>query len=273
MQIGILAESVVTLNSKARSNGIKASSSKLADNVSSKKKHKEKNSTARFYPIISYSITLLLVFLFIYSQFNFMHMGCAAYDTLSMAQMPVYCRLSVANSTIYLSLLFPSIVFSYLLARKKSLKAIIEGLGLSASKLTFNNIGIGVLLFASILLLSFAMSIFSALSNIPLPTNVQSLLGGMPLYLLIFSFIIAPIDEEILFRGFLVPRIGIVLSALVFALLHFSYLSISETFAAFVFGLLAGYVFKKTGSLYATIIGHMLVNLLTIIAILALSGV
>jgi len=220
----------------------------------------------------SYIITLLLVLAFFYSQYNYAVSGCTQYSVLSFSSMPLQCRLSTANSTIYLSLLFPSAVFSYLLMKRKPLHLIISELGLSRSKLTIRNLGIGVALFASILLLSFGLGIFSEITNIQLPTNVQQLLGGMPLYLLLFSFIIAPIDEEILFRGFLVPRIGIIASALFFALLHFSYSSVSEFIAALIFGLLAGYVFKRTGSLYASITGHMLVNMLTIITILAISA-
>ncbi|MGC8730310.1 MAG: CPBP family intramembrane glutamic endopeptidase [Candidatus Micrarchaeia archaeon] len=90
----------------------------------------------------------------------------------------------------------------------------------------------------------------------------------MPVYFLIFSFIIAPFTEEILFRGFLVPRLGIILSAIIFAVPHFiSYLSISEFVAAFLFGLAAGYAYKKTGSLYVSILAHMLVNFLAILSI------
>ena len=78
----------------------------------------------------------------------------------------------------------------------------------------------------------------------------------------------APIDEEILFRGFLVPRVGIVVSALLFAVPHLlTYASLSEFAAAFIFGLLAGYFFRRYKSLYPTILAHALVNLFTILAI------
>ncbi|MGC8495937.1 MAG: CPBP family intramembrane glutamic endopeptidase [Candidatus Micrarchaeia archaeon] len=226
----------------------------------------------KYVAYASYIITLILVFLFIFSQVNFADMGCTAYNINSFSSMPLHCRLSAANNTIYLSLLFPSIVFSYLLFKGKQISSIISELGLSRKAFTARNILIGISLFFAIILLSIAMGLFSEVTSIPLPTNVTALLGGMPLYLLVFSFLIAPIDEEILFRGFLVPRIGIIASALLFALLHFSYSSISEVVAALVFGLLAGYVFKRTKSLYASITGHILVNMLTIIAML-LAGI
>ena len=114
------------------------------------------------------------------------------------------------------------------------------------------------------LVVELGISLFSKFTNIPLPTNVMKLLGGMPIYFYIFSFLIAPVNEEILFRGFFVSRIGIIPSAILFALLHFSYASISEFVAALIFGLLAGYVFKKTKSLYTSITAHVLLNFLTI---------
>ncbi|MGC8648062.1 MAG: CPBP family intramembrane glutamic endopeptidase [Candidatus Micrarchaeia archaeon] len=172
-----------------------------------------------------------------------------------------------ADSTIALSLLFPSLAFSYLFYKGASLSEAVKSLKLDRRALTTRALGAGLLLFFAILLLEFALSAFQTITHIPLPTNVQQLLQGMPFYLIAFSVLVAPIDEEILFRGFLVPRIGIIWSALIFSLFHISYLSISEFAAAFIFGLLAGYVFKKTDSLYATILGHALVNLLTILVL------
>lgn len=171
-----------------------------------------------------------------------------------------------ANATILISLLFPLIAFSYLLSKTNDFDFVIKNLGLSIDKLTFKNIIFGILLFLIILIgVEFGLSSFSKITNISLPTHVQQLLQGFPLYFYLFTFLIAPINEEILFRGFLVPRIGIILSAVIFASLHFSYLSISEFAAALIFGLIAGYAFKRTKSLYVSIVAHMLLNFLTIL--------
>ena len=196
-----------------------------------------------------------------------------------------------ANLDIDLSMFFSFIVFSYLLARGQRLGKIIKGLGLSKDRITTRNMLRGLLLFALILLTEFMIEGFSAATGIQLPTNVSEVLSGMPLYFLLFTFIVAPINEEILFRGFLVPKlsaiastvfsmilhrqyypvsqwIGIIASAMLFALPHlFTYASLSEFFAALVFGLLAGYFFKRYKSLYTTVLAHALVNLLTIAAI------
>ena len=171
-----------------------------------------------------------------------------------------------ANSSIALSFLFPSVAISYLLMKGKTLKDIFGGLGLTKDKLSLYIVAIGIGVFFAVLLFDVAVSLFSVATNIQLPTNVQMVLAGTPIYFLIFTFLIAPINEEIFFRGFLVPRIGIILSAIIFAVLHLSYLSVSEFAAAFFFGLIAGYVYKKTKSLYPSIVAHMLVNFVTIVS-------
>lgn len=176
-----------------------------------------------------------------------------------------------AVSSIELSLLFPLAVFSYMLSKGGKLKGIVKDLGLSKSGITIKNVVMGALLFALIILTEMLIGAFSAATGIPLPTNVQQTLAGMPVFFLLFTFLIAPIDEEILFRGFLVPRLGLVPSALLFAVPHLlAYASWSEFFAAFVFGLLAGYFFKRYRSLYTTIFAHALVNFVTVASIMLL---
>ncbi len=174
-----------------------------------------------------------------------------------------------ADSSMGLSFFFPLIVFSYLMAKGKNLKQIVIELGLSRRAMHRKALLYAILVFFAILLLELGLGVFQEVTHIALPTNVKALFSGLPAYFFAFAVIVAPIDEEILFRGFLVPRIGIILSAFIFGILHFlSYASISEFFAAFVFGLIAGYAFKKTKSLYASIIPHILVNALGILALL-----
>jgi CAAX protease family protein len=175
-----------------------------------------------------------------------------------------------AYSSITLSLALPSMVFSYLLFRGNTIGQIISQLGLSRDRFTLKMIAAGILVFFGVMLFSLAISVFSTATNIQLPTNVQTVLAGTPLYFLVFTFLVAPINEEIFFRGFLVPRIGIIASALLFAVLHFTYASVSEFVAALFFGLLAGYVYKRTKSLYPSIVAHMIVNFITITSLIYL---
>jgi len=174
-------------------------------------------------------------------------------------------------SSAMLSLSFPISVFAYLLGIKKlSLKEAIEQLGLDIKKLTIKTIGIGLLLFAIIFLLEASVSLIEQLTGIQINTNVSLLLQNAPLWFFVFTVFVAPVDEEIMFRGFFVPRLGIILSAILFAIPHLTYASTFEieAIAAFVFGIIAGYVFKKTKSLYATILAHALVNALAIASFL-----
>ena len=172
---------------------------------------------------------------------------------------------ALANSSIALSLIFPFIVFAYLMFRGKGLGRIISELGLSRRKLTYRYIAIGILLFFLFFGLEFFMGAIEEITHVYISSNVTEYLSNLPIYFYIFVFLVAPIDEEILFRGFMVPRFGIVLSALVFGALHYiSYFSYIELIAAFIFGLAAGYVFKKTNSLYPSIVGHMLFDFSTV---------
>lgn len=178
-----------------------------------------------------------------------------------------------ANVSIIFSFMLPAFVVAYLLLRGRNLKTIIKMLGLSRDKLNVTAFITGIKLLAIVFVFEVAISLFSQVTSIQLPTNVGTVLQGFPLYFLVFSFLIAPINEEIMFRGFLVPRIGIVLSAIIFAILHSGYASISEFAAALLFGLVAGYYYRKTGSLYATIFAHIAVNLITVVAFLSLGAV
>jgi hypothetical protein len=178
----------------------------------------------------------------------------------------------LAYSSVAQSFIFPSIVFMYLLLRGRRLGWIIGNLRLSREALNMRNLLVGLGLFFVIVFMEIGVSVFSEVTGIPLPTNVMQVLGGLPIWFLVFSFLIDPINEEILFRGFLVPRIGIIASAVIFAAGHLGYGSLSEVVAALVFGLLAGYALKRTNSLYTSVFAHMLVNFLTIITLIFALG-
>ena len=89
--------------------------------------------------------------------------------------------------------------------------------------------------------------------------------------------LVAPIAEELFFRGFLyqafrrwrgVPQ-GVLLSAGVFALAHVSPIIIPSIF---FLGVILAYLFERRGSLAATIAAHMSYNLIGFIAIVVTSS-
>ncbi len=87
------------------------------------------------------------------------------------------------------------------------------------------------------------------------------------IYWIFKSIIVAPVLEEILFRGFLQkylyrlkkPSVAILVAALLFSLSHYE---INKIFTTFLGGLLYGFIYYKSGSLLIAIICHSLHNLL-----------
>ncbi len=167
------------------------------------------------------------------------------------------------------SLSFSSSVFVYmLLFKRKNLRMEIGSLGIGRSRFTVQNVGIGLLLFFIFLLVELGVSLFSIATGTQINTNVGLVLAGAPLWFYVFSAVIAPVNEEIFFRGFLVPRAGILISAVIFGLGHATYDSTFaiEVIAALAFGLLSGYVFRKTKSIYPSLLAHVLINSLAVLA-------
>jgi membrane protease YdiL (CAAX protease family) len=182
--------------------------------------------------------------------------------------------LSAIDASVYFtvafSLLLSFLVVSYLLHKGKKPKKIIQELGLSKKSLTPKMVGYGLIIFAIYVAIILAIAAISSITGTQINSNVQQTIGGFPIWAIVFIAVIAPINEEITFRGFLVPRIGIIPSGLLFAALHFGYGSISEIVIALWFGLTGGYVFKKTKSLYPSLITHMMVNTITAIAVVTI---
>jgi len=89
--------------------------------------------------------------------------------------------------------------------------------------------------------------------------------------------VIAPLFEETLFRGVLLPVLGqrigpvagVVVSALVFAIAH---LSLSELAPLFLLGVGLGWIRWRSGRLAPSVLMHALWNGITFIDLLALAG-
>jgi hypothetical protein len=174
-------------------------------------------------------------------------------------------QLMLIYSSVTTSFLFSVGALSYMLFRGMRLRNGPKLLGLSRNKFTRSALGYGIILAGFIIFVEIALAVYSIVTNTQIPsTNTQLVLAGMPLSFLLFSAFIAPINEEIFFRGFLVPRVGIILSAIIFSIFHLGYGSVTEFGGVVLYGLAAGYLYKKKGSLYSTILAHVIVNLLAI---------
>ncbi len=114
------------------------------------------------------------------------------------------------------------------------------------------------------------------------PSNpIADAVEGQPvLVTFIFTVILAPILEEIFFRGLVCKKLlitgegyAVVLSAAFFALCHGNFF---QLFYAFIIGCFFGFIYVKTGRLLYTVLIHMVVNFFgTIVVtwILDVSGV
>lgn len=76
----------------------------------------------------------------------------------------------------------------------------------------------------------------------------------------------AAVSEEVFFRGFLQPRVGLLLQAAIFALAHLSYVNVAQVIVVFILGLAFGLLYQRTGNLAAPIAGHFLFNLVNLLA-------
>jgi membrane protease YdiL (CAAX protease family) len=201
---------------------------------------------------------------------TFLFILVAAISVIGLLTGSINSATASMAFTLAFSLTLSFLVISYLLHKGKSLKRIVKELGLSRKALNRRTIGYGLLLFAIYVIIIFAIATISSITGVQINSNVQQTIGGYPIWALVFLSIIAPLNEEIAFRGFLVPRIGVLFSGLLFAVLHFGYGSVSEIVIALWFGLAGGYVFKRTKSLYPSLMTHILVNSITAIAISAI---
>ncbi|MCP3933238.1 MAG: CPBP family intramembrane metalloprotease [Bacteroidetes bacterium] len=98
----------------------------------------------------------------------------------------------------------------------------------------------------------------------------QSMFEGInPIVLIIGGVIIGPVCEEIIFRGIILegffkkykPNKAILFSALIFGLIHFQPL---QVIPAFFIGLVLGWIYFKTQSLWVCIGIHVLNNLIAL---------
>ena len=94
---------------------------------------------------------------------------------------------------------------------------------------------------------------------------IRAASGGEFVLLTVAVALCAPLGEELFFRGYLQSRLvarfgpagGVLLSALWFALAHFDPMHSSATFAM---GLVLGYAVLRSGSLWVSVVAHLVNN-------------
>ena len=99
--------------------------------------------------------------------------------------------------------------------------------------------------------------------------SITQMLGPTAWYTAIYLALLSSVGEELLFRAALLPYTGLLISSIIFGLVHIGPDGgISTwTFWAFCAGLLIGWMFEATGSLWPCIICHFSVNAFSLLRI------
>ena len=114
-------------------------------------------------------------------------------------------------------------------------------------------------------------------SNPILPIALEGKDNGALILFFVTAAIAAPIFEEILFRGFLLPSLtrympvwgAITLSSFIFALAH---LSLSEVLPLMVLGMVLGFVYSRSRNLLSSMLLHSLWNSGTLLSLFVLGS-
>ena len=147
---------------------------------------------------------------------------------------------------------------------RRDWSATLQRLGLVVPSL--GNIAVGIVVGLGMVPLVMLIEQVSSQFNIGIDPSVQKLteqllgpLFNSPLGIITLG-VAAALGEETIFRGAVQPRFGIVLTALLFALVHSNYGISLSTLIVFLFGLLLGIVRKRTNT-STTMISHALYNM------------
>lgn len=125
-----------------------------------------------------------------------------------------------------------------------------------------------IFLLAALLLLSIALQYalsWIGINDLGRASAAFQGLKALPL-MLAYMLTVRVIAEEVFFRAFLTPRIGVVGSSILFGLAHYAYGSIAQIIASCLLGLVLGYWLDKHRSLLPNIVGHALFNVINLLA-------
>jgi membrane protease YdiL (CAAX protease family) len=112
---------------------------------------------------------------------------------------------------------------------------------------------------------NFLMDVISEAMNYDYSNALTSIIDEENILITaIFTVIVAPIGEELVFRKFIIDRTQkygglfcVVLSALMFGLMHGNFY---QFFYCFLLGLILGYIYYSTGKIHLTMIMHAVIN-------------
>lgn len=198
--------------------------------------------------------------------------------TLTLAMVATFFNADINKDVIFLSLLqVTSDISAFYICTKLFIKeSFIDLFGLNFKNLK-NNIFLGIIGFFAAFIITIIISIiYSKISVIPEIPSTSFF--SMNRDVLIFSAIlIAPLREELLFRGILQPMLanktnriaGLIITAILFTGCHFVYGStILIYIKLFVLSIILGILRYRSNSIVPSYVAHLLNNSVSIIGIL-----
>ncbi len=95
-------------------------------------------------------------------------------------------------------------------------------------------------------------------------TALEQIITSSPFFLA-YLFTVRVFAEEVFFRAFLVEKTGILVSTVLFTLVHIGYGSIGELIGVFILGFILAFIYSRTKNIIPLFLAHMLYNLVVLI--------
>ena len=221
-------------------------------------------------------LSFLLYFLFSPLISKILHLCHIDVDNLSTIPLNIVL--------IVVDLLFMGIIF--LIYKNELIKEFKEFIS-NKGKWFFKYVGLFI---GSVLVMGILNVVLSKITNMSTSENeelVRELIKKLPVYMTISTILYAPFVEEILFRKCIrkiimgndkIVKIAyILISAIIFGLVHVltleaSFYDILMGIPYMVVGLSFGYIYVKTGNIFATIQFHLMHNTILLILQLVMRG-
>lgn len=165
--------------------------------------------------------------------------------------------------TLFLYFLFSSLPIAwFVFVEKKNLKGAVAALGLKRieRKECLNSIFLSLVYALLLTIVIEIVIVLLAFVGIADVENITQTVVSLPSYILILAITLAPISEEIMFRGFLRLKLGIVMASLVFLPFHSAYGSIVQYVGVFVVSIAFCLIYDRHDNLNVVILTHIIYN-------------
>ena len=195
--------------------------------------------------------------------------GIAFISLFAIADRGLNLQLSLESQIVWASLSYCAVITTIVLAMRLTRVPIRESLGLARLRLRDIPLGVAAAVVLTFVLPNVIALIHQLIGSWPWPTPDQPLSGPMKALLSLEAIIIAPLAEELIFRGLMYRSLesslgnvaALLITALTFALIHnlYGYGWDHVAMAAFV-GLGLGSLRWLTGGIAASFVCHAILN-------------